>query len=91
MRIEAVVVVIVQLHVQSVPITTNVESSNPTQVRCTHTILCDKVCHCLAAGRWLSLGTLVSFANKTDSNDITEILLKVAFNTIILFLLNKNK
>jgi len=35
MRTEAVVVVIVQLHVQSVPITTNVESSNPTQVRCT--------------------------------------------------------
>jgi hypothetical protein len=34
------------------------------------------------AGRWFSLGTLVSSTNKTDHDDITEILLKVALNTI---------
>ena len=31
-----------------------------------------------------SLGTMVSFTNKTDFNDITEILLKVVLNTITL-------
>ena len=36
----------------------------------------------LAAGRWFSPGTLVSSTNKTDSHDITEILLKVVLNTI---------
>ena len=46
------------------------------------TTLCDKVCHCLAAGRWFSQGTSVSSTNKTDCHDITEILLKVALNTI---------
>ena len=34
------------------------------------------------AGQWFSLGTPVSSTNKTDHNDITEILLKVALNTI---------
>jgi hypothetical protein len=33
---------------------------------------------------WLSPGTLVSSTNKTDHHDITEILLKVALNTITL-------
>jgi hypothetical protein len=33
-------------------------------------------------GRWFSPGTLVSSTNKTDHYDITEILLKVAINTI---------
>ena len=42
--------------------------------RCT--TLCDKVC------QWLSQGIPVSFINKTDRHDITEILLKVALNTI---------
>ena len=46
------------------------------------TTLCDNVCQWLAAGRWFSPGTLVSFTNKTDHHDITEILLKVAVNTI---------
>ena len=36
----------------------------------------------IAAGRWFSLGTQVSSANKTDRHHITEILLKVALNTI---------
>jgi hypothetical protein len=46
------------------------------------TILCEKVCQRLAAGRWFSPGTLVSSTNKTDRHDVTEILLKVALNTI---------
>jgi hypothetical protein len=46
------------------------------------TTLCDKVCQWLATGRWFSPGTLVFSNNKTDRNDITEILLKVALNTI---------
>ena len=47
-----------------------------------NTTLCDKVYQWLAAGRWFSLGTPVSSTNKTDRNNITEILLKVALNTI---------
>ena len=34
-------------------------------------------------GQWFSLGTLVSFTNKTDHHDITETLLTVVLNTII--------
>jgi hypothetical protein len=44
--------------------------------------LCDKVCQWLATGRWFSTGTPVSFINETDRHDITEILLKMALNTI---------
>ena len=65
---------------QSVPITTDIVSSNLDQVRCT--TLCDKVCQCLATGQWFSPGSPVSSTNKTDRHDITEILLKVALNTI---------
>ena len=43
-------------------------------------VLCDKVC------QQLSPGTPVSSTNKTDRHDKTEILLKVALNTIIHFL-----
>jgi hypothetical protein len=46
------------------------------------TTLCDKVCPWLSGGRWFSLGTLVSSTNKIDHHDITEMLLKVALNTI---------
>jgi hypothetical protein len=46
--------------------------------------LCDKVCQWLAAGQWFSTGTLVFSTNKTDHHDITEILLKVALNSITL-------
>jgi len=49
----------------------------PPSARCT--TLCDKVCQWLAAGLWFSPGP---FINKTDLHDITEILLKVALNTI---------
>jgi len=48
--------------------------------------LCDKVCQWLATGQWFSPSTPVSSNNKTDSHDITEILLKVALNTITLTL-----
>jgi hypothetical protein len=34
--------------------------------------------------QWFSPGTTVSSTNKTDRHDITEILLKVALNTITL-------
>jgi hypothetical protein len=63
---------------QSVPITTNIKSSNPSQARPTLT-LCDKVCQWLATGWWFSP---VSYTNKTDRHDITEMLLKVALTTI---------
>jgi len=46
------------------------------------TTLCDKVYQWLATGRWFFPGTPVSTTNKTDRHDITEILLKVALNTI---------
>ena len=65
-------VVIVYLPVQSVAITTKVVSSNTAQARC----------QWLAAGMWFSPDTPVFSKNKTDRHDITEILLKVALNTI---------
>jgi len=40
----------------------------------------------LATGRWFFPGTPVSSTNKTDSHDITEILLKVA-----LYIINLNQ
>ena len=50
------------------------------KTRCT--TLCDKVCQWLATGRWFSPGPSVSATNKADCQDIIEILLKVALNTI---------
>ena len=61
--------------------------SNEWDWRCVlETTLCDKVCQWLATGRWFSPDTPVSSTNKTDRNDITEMLLKVALNTITLTL-----
>ena len=37
------------------------------------TTLYDKVCHSLTTGRWFSSGTPVSFSNKTNRHDITDI------------------
>jgi hypothetical protein len=48
------------------------------------TTLCDKVCQWFAAGRWFFPGTPVYSTNKTYRYDITELLLKVALNTITL-------
>ena len=73
----------------TVPITTKVVSPNSDHgevyiyiYSIQHYNVCDKDCQCLATGRWFSPGTPVSSTNKTDSHDITEILLKVALNTI---------
>jgi len=52
---------------QSVPITINVVIFNPAYG---------------AGGPWFSPGTPVSSINKTNNHNITEILLKVALNTI---------
>jgi hypothetical protein len=41
-------------------------------------------------GLWFSLGTLVSSTKKTYLHDMTEILLKVALDTITLTILNSN-
>jgi len=43
------------------------------------TTLCDKA---LATGLWFSLGSQVSFTNKTDRHDIPDILLKVLLSII---------
>ena len=79
-----------QLPMQSVPITTNVVSLNPAQGQVysiQHYVT--NVFQWLPAGWWFSQGTPVSFTNKTDRHDITEILLKVALNTITLTLVCK--
>jgi hypothetical protein len=60
-----------------VPITTNVVSSN-TFYGQVYSIQH----YVLKSGRWYSLGAPVSATNKTDHHDITEILLKVALNTV---------
>ena len=44
------------------------------------------VCQWLATGQWFSPGTPVSSSDKSEHHDITEILLKVALNTITLIL-----
>ena len=51
-------------------------------IRARCTTLCDKVYQWLVTGRWFSPGPSVSSTNKTDRHDITEILVKVALNTI---------
>jgi hypothetical protein len=66
--------------VQSLSITTKVVSSLRRGEL--DTTLCDKVCQWRATGQWFSSGSPVSSINKTDHCDITEILLKVALNTI---------
>ena len=51
-------------------------------IRARCTTLCDKVCQWLVTGRWFSPGPPISSTNNIDHHDITEILLKVALNTI---------
>ena len=51
-------------------------------IRARCTTLSDKVCQWLVTGRWFSPGPPVSSTNKTDRHEITEILLKMALNTI---------
>ena len=50
------------------------------------TTLFDQVCQWLAANQWFSPGTPVSSTDKADRHNITEILLKMALNTITLTL-----
>jgi len=72
--------------VQSLPINTNIVSSNPNYVEMyliQHFVI-KFVSHLRQAGWCFSLGTMVSSTNKTEHHDITEILLKVASNTITL-------
>ena len=45
-------------------------------------VVSDKVYQLLAHGRWFSPGTPASSTTKTGCHDITEILLRVALNTI---------
>jgi hypothetical protein len=69
-----------QLPVQSVLIATKVASLNPA-----HDWVYSKqhyVIMFVSDLRQFSLGTSVSSTNKTDCHDVTEILLKVALNTI---------
>ena len=71
-----------QLPLQSVPITTQIVSSNSVHGEVhsiQHYVIKFSV---FATGRWVSLCTPISSTNKTDRHDITEILLKVALNTI---------
>ena len=76
----AVVVIVrqleLQLHVQSVPITTKVVSSNPFQGE-----EITFVNNLRQVGVFFP-GDPVSSTNKTDRHHVTEILLKVAINTI---------
>ena len=51
------------------------------------TTLCNKVCQWLAASWWFYPGAPFSFTNKTD-HDISEILLKLALNTLTLTLIS---
>jgi hypothetical protein len=59
-------------------------SSNLARWGVFDTTLYDKFCQWLAAGRWFFPSTPVSSTNKTDRQDITELLLNVALNTITL-------
>ena len=72
-----------QLPVQSVPVTTIVVSSNPVHdevYSIQHYVI--KFVSDLRQVSCFFPGILVSSTNKTDCQDITEILLKVALNTI---------
>ena len=51
-------------------------------IRARCTTLFDKACQWLVTGQWFFPGPPVSSINKTDRHDITELLLKVALNTI---------
>jgi hypothetical protein len=55
------------------------------------TTLCEKVRHWLAIGWWFFTCTPVSYTNKNYRYDITEILLKVILNTIVLTLISRHE
>jgi hypothetical protein len=68
------------MDLQSVPINTKIVSLNPIHGKVY--LIQHYVMKLVAAGRWFSQGTPLYSTNKTDNHDITEILLKVALNTI---------
>jgi hypothetical protein len=68
-----------QLPVQSVPITTNVGVRTPFMVRCYR---CNIMWYSLSVTCGRSVVFSLYSTNKTDSNDITDILLKMALSTI---------
>jgi len=73
---------------QSVPITTNVVSSNPgdgEEYSIHHHV--EKVCQWLATGQVISLGTPGFLTNINDRHDITAISWKITLNTITLTLI----
>jgi len=74
---------IIQLLMQSLPITTNFVSSNPAhgEVYSIHQYVIKFVSNLWQVSDF-SPGTPVSSTNKTTHHDITEILLKVTLNTI---------
>ena len=72
-----------KLHVQSVPITTNVGSSNRAHV-VAYSIQRYVIKFVSDLLHVEGLFSLISFKNKTGYHDISEILLKVALNTITL-------
>ena len=77
---------------QSLLITTNVVGSSPDNgevYSIQHCVI--KVVRDLRQIGNLSPGTLASSTNKSDRHDITELLLKVAFNTIPLTLILINE
>ena len=77
---------ILQRPMHSVPITIYVWFESRPWQGILDTTLCDKGYQWLATGRWISLGNPVSSTNKTNCYDITDILLKVVFNSITITL-----
>jgi len=70
------------IDIEYIHIATTVVSSNPARGEMYSTILWDKFCPWLTAGRRISPRTQVSSTNKTERQDIAKILLKVALNSI---------
>ena len=62
-------------------IATDAVSSNLDRGEVNNIIKVNKVCQWLATGRWFCPGRPVPSTNKTDRQDIAEILLKVALST----------
>jgi hypothetical protein len=83
-----------QLHLYLYAISAYIDHHKSCESECHSlmTTLCDKVCQWLCL--WFFWGTPVSSTNKTDRHYITEILLKVMLNIIILlkhnYLFTKN-
>ena len=74
-----------QLPMQSEPSTINVMSLNPAQARCLrYNNVIKFVSDLRQVVGFLRAGTPISSTNETDRHDTTEILLKVALNTISL-------